>query len=117
MTALPFTVIETAGMAFLLGFRSAMAAVLRRVSSRQLPRRRVPGEIGRFANDPIGTGARGQGGVPLRAGRSPLVAAAAPPATAAANFVEKVIGDLLRGAAISRWPSWASLPPICASTL
>ena len=37
-------------------------------------------------------------------------------ATAAANFWKKSSAVFLAAPLIRRWPSWASLPPICAST-
>jgi len=40
-----------------------------------------------------------------------------PAATAVANFAKKSSAIFLAAPAIRRWPSWASLPPICASTL
>ena len=39
-----------------------------------------------------------------------------PFATASANFTKKSSAVFLAALLIKRWPSWASLPPICAST-
>ena len=63
-------------------------------------------------------GARPVKGIGDRDESSAAMADASSPdcATAAANLAKKSSAIFLAALLIRRWPSWASLPPICAST-